>query len=105
MTSPERQPEPESNKRTKVAGRHRVRKWVARVGFGILFFLLLVVVGVQIVLWTGIPESIVISNVEKGMGLRMGVNSLSTGWLGHTSMSGVKIALPLSQQAFLEVPE
>jgi len=85
--------------------RHRVRKWLARSALVVLALLVLIVIVIQIVLWTGLPKSIVVGQVENGMGLRMAVGSLSTNWLGHTSMGDVKIALPISEQSFFDVPE
>jgi hypothetical protein len=85
--------------------RHRVRKWLARLAAVVLGLLLLIVIIIQIVLWTGLPKQIVVGQVENGLGLRMAVGSLSTGWLGHTAMGDVKIALPISEQSFFDVPE
>ena len=85
--------------------RHRVRKWLARFSLVVLTLLILIIIVIQIVLWTGLPKSIVVGQVENGMGLRMAVGSLSTNWLGHTSMGDVKIALPISEQSFFDVPE
>lgn len=76
-----------------------------RIGIFLVGTLLLIALIVQIVLWTSLPKALVVSEVEKGLGLRMAVNGLSTGWLGHTSVGGAKLALPLSERAFLEVPE
>ena len=84
--------------------RHSVRRWVLRILLGVVALLVLVAIVVQIVLLTSFPKSMVVSQVEKGLGLRMGVSGLSTGWLGHTSMSGVKLSLPLDDQAFFDVP-
>lgn len=85
--------------------RHRVRKWLARIAAVVLGLLLLIAIVIQIVLWTGLPKSIVVGQVENGLGLRMAVGSLSTGWLGHTALGDVKIALPISDQSFFDVPE
>ena len=91
---------PEEKKRPS-----RFRKWLRRVAVFVLGLVFVVGVVIQIVLWTGIPKRIVVSQVEKGLGLRMGVESVSTGWLGRTSLHGVKLALPLSDQAFADVPD
>ena len=55
-------------------------------------------------LWTNLPRSIVLSQIEKQMGLRAEASSVSTGWLGHTTIRDVKLSLPLARQATLEVP-
>ncbi|HEY2586656.1 MAG TPA: hypothetical protein VGI81_12905 [Tepidisphaeraceae bacterium] len=85
--------------------RHRFRRWLARIAAVVLGLLLLIAIVIQIVLWTGLPKQIVVGQVENGLGLRMAVGSLSTGWLGHTSLGDVKIALPISDQSFFDVPE
>lgn len=85
--------------------RHRVRKWLARFALAVLALLILIVIVIQIVLWTNLPKGIVVAQVENNMGLRMAVGSVSTNWLGHTSMGQVKIALPISEQSFFDVPE
>lgn len=103
-TQPATQPAP-SEPAPAPPRRHRVRKWLAWIAAVVLALLLLIVIVIQIVLWTGLPKSIVVGQVENGLGLRMAVDSLSTNWLGHTSMGGVKIALPISDQAFFDVPE
>src|SRR6185312_9924306 len=85
--------------------RHRLRRWILRLVLTALVLIIIAFIAVEIVLQTTYPASIVVGQVEKGFGLRMGVTSVSTGWLGHTSMKGVKLALPLSEQSFVDVPE
>jgi hypothetical protein len=106
-TTGETQPAPQAERRDPAPPprRHRVRKWLARFAAVVLALLVLIAIVIQIVLWTGLPKSIVVGQVENGLGLRMAVDSLSTNWLGHTSMGNVKIALPISEQAFFDVPE
>ena len=70
---------------------------------GVIGLLILAAITIQIVLWTSVPKSIVVSQIENGLGLRIGVTGLSTGWLGRTKMTGVKLALPLSD-AVVDVP-
>lgn len=103
----EPQPAPPAERRDPAPPprRHRVRKWLARFSAVVLALLVLIIIVIQIVLWTNLPKSIVVGQVENGLGLRMAVGSLSTNWLGHTSMGDVKIALPISEQAFFDVPE
>lgn len=110
MDDPERNPSPApAPQRPSPPGepaprRHRVRRWLIRLLVVALIVLALAVIAIQAVLWTGMPKSMVVSRVEQGLGLHLSVKSLSTGWLGHTSLSGVKISLPLARQAFLDVP-
>src|SRR5690348_6424536 len=98
-------PEPDEHPDTAPKKPSRLRKWTRRIAIFVVGVVLVVFVAVQIILWTGIPKRIVVGQVEKGLGLRMGVNSVSTGWLGHTELHGVKLALPLSDQAFADVPD
>lgn len=85
--------------------KHLLRTWILRYIFALLLLVILAAIVVQIVLWTSLPKSIVVGQVEKGLGLRIGVNSLGTGWLGHTTLNDVELALPLSDQSFLRVPQ
>src|SRR5947209_1349232 len=104
MADSQTNPANEQGRGTSDRRRHRVRRWFFRLALIVVILLILAAIAVQIVLWTTVPKSLVVGQVEKGMGLRMGVTGLATGWLGHTSMSGVKIALPLQEQSFFEVP-
>jgi hypothetical protein len=96
-----------SQPEAKKVPRRPLRRWLWRISVFLVGLTVVLAIFFQIVLWTGLPRSIVVSIVEKGLGVRMGVTSLSTGWLGHTTLRGVKLALPLSQadQSFLEIPE
>jgi len=87
------------------AAKRRLRKWLIRIAIFVVGFILLVGIVIQAALLTGLPKAIVVGQVEKGLGLRMGVDRVSAGWFGRTSLYGVKIALPLSDQSFVEVPE
>ncbi|HSZ59850.1 MAG TPA: hypothetical protein VK797_29680 [Tepidisphaeraceae bacterium] len=100
---PPAQPPPEAKK----LRRRPLRRWLWRITAFVIGLALVLAIFFQIVLWTGLPRSIVVSIVEKGLGVRMAATGLSTGWLGHTTLHGVRLALPLSQanQAFLEIPE
>ena len=76
-----------------------------RLAIGVAALILLAAIAIQIVLWTSFPRSMVVSQIEKGMGLRIAVKSLSTNWLGHTTLRDVELSLPLSSQSFLNAPE
>ncbi len=83
-----------------------MKKWVVRISLGVVALLVLIVVIVQIILWTSLPKSIVVAQIEQQLGLRISTKSLSTGstgWLGHTTLSDVSLDLPLSQRSFLDV--
>lgn len=102
---PPQQPSPPAAAAPPPRRRHRVRKWLARLAAVVLLLLLLIAIVIEVVLHTGLPKQIVVGQVENGLGLRMAVGSLSTGWLGHTALGDVKIALPISDQSFFDVPE
>jgi hypothetical protein len=81
------------------------RRWLLRAAVIFFAFLFTCFVIVEIILLTGLPRDLVVAQVEKGFGLRMQVKSLSTGWFGNTTLDGVKLSLPLSDTAFVDVPE
>src|SRR5665213_127914 len=83
----------------------RWRRWLLKGGIIVLAFLVVCFVIAQIVLLSGLPRNLVVAQVEKGFGLRMQVKTLSTGWLGNTTLDDVKLSLPLSESAFVDVPE
>ena len=85
----------------------RLRRWMWRIGVFVIGTLLLIFIIIQVILFTGLPQSIMVGQVEKALGLRMSAQSVSTGWLGHTQLRDVKLALPLSQadQSFLTIPQ
>jgi hypothetical protein len=84
--------------------RHRVWRfaWRAAVVLGVI--LLLGIIAIQIILSTSLPRNIVVSALQKQFGLRIDANSMTTGWLGHTTLNKVTLALPLAEESFLEVP-
>ena len=79
------------------------KRWLLRIAGVLVFLLLLIALIVQMILWSNIPRGIVVSQIEQQLGLRLTVKSLSTGWLGHTQLNDVTIALPLAKKAFLDV--
>ena len=80
-----------------------MRRWLIRILLGIAALIVLLVVIVQIVLWTSLPKNIVVKQIEQELGLRISTDSLSTGWLGRSTLSNVAIGLPLSNESFLKV--
>jgi hypothetical protein len=84
--------------------RHRVRRAVVWICGLIVALLLLIVLVTQIVLMTDFPRRLVLSLVQKQLGLQVDAKSLSTGWFGHTTLREVTVSLPLSDKAFLTAP-
>jgi hypothetical protein len=64
----------------------------------------LIFIAAEIILATDLPRNLVISIVEKQLGLRITARSLSTGIFGHTTLDDVTATLPLSDKAFLSIP-
>ncbi|HEX4795574.1 MAG TPA: hypothetical protein VH370_17420 [Humisphaera sp.] len=81
------------------------RRWILRILFTLVAIVLLFAVTVQIILLTNFPRRLVVTQLEKQLGLKVDANSLQTGWLGNTQLQNVKLSLPLARSAFLDVPE
>jgi hypothetical protein len=81
------------------------RRWSLRLPVLLILLLLILAVLTQIVLWTNVPRDLVLGQLQKQLGLRVSAASLTTGWLGDTRLRDVAIALPLSDEALLRVPE
>jgi len=82
----------------------RVRKWSLRILIGVVALVLLLLVAVQVVLWTDMPRNWVLGAIQQKLQLRVSAASMETGWGGKTSLSEVTLALPLAQEAFLQTP-
>jgi hypothetical protein len=83
-----------------------MRRWLRRISIalGVLAALLvLLVIVVQIVLWTPLPRRIAIGLVEKQLGLRIATSKLSIGWFGSTELDDVTLGLPMAADSFLTV--
>src|SRR5687767_13171784 len=75
-----------------------------RLLLAVLLLLLIAAVVTQIVLWTNVPRDLVLTQLQKQLGLRVEAASLSTGWLGDTHLRDVTIGLPLSDDALVTLP-
>jgi hypothetical protein len=80
-------------------------RWLKRCAVALATLLIVVLVTAQVILSTSIPRRIVIAQVQNALGLRISAESVATGWLGHTTLKNVTVALPLAERAFLEIPE
>jgi hypothetical protein len=102
-----RQPAPPAERRPAepTRGRRRGGRRLLHALIGLVVLLLVLALVVQIVLWTNVPRNLVLKQLEKQLGLRVGAASLTTGWSGNTQLRDVSIALPLSDEALLTVPE
>ncbi len=81
-----------------------VRRWIAHIFIGLLGLILLAMAVVQVLLWTNLPKNLLVAQLEAQLGLRINAQSLSTGWLGHTTLKNGSLGLPLEEQTFLTVP-
>jgi hypothetical protein len=108
-TSPPAHVRPE---RGAAAEHGRSRGW-GRTILGALFWLVVVVlalliiaaVAVELVLGTGFPRQLIVSQVERELGLQVDAAEAEVGWTGQTTLRNLTLALPLGDQAFLAVPE
>lgn len=82
-----------------------MKRWFRRILFALLILIGLALIVTQIVLWTDYPRRIVLSLVQRELGLRVEAESMSTGWLGNTTLHDVKLSLPLGEESFVDVPE
>jgi hypothetical protein len=89
------------------ARRPASRKLRIAIRIGIVFaaLVLLVFVAAEIIFRTNLPRNLVIAAVEKQTGLHFNAKSLTTGLLGHTTLYGVDISLPLADKPFLQISE
>lgn len=81
-----------------------MRRWSIRILIALLVLLVLVIGVTQVVLWTDIPQRIVLAQVQRQLGLRMTAASVQTGWLGETDLRDVTLSLPLADESFLRMP-
>ncbi len=85
--------------------RSSLRRWAIRIGIALAGLLILIFIVGEIIFLTDLPRNLVVNSLQKQLGLKIGVKSLSTGWLGNTTLHDVAITLPLADRAFLDVPE
>jgi hypothetical protein len=80
-----------------------MRRWLIRISIGVAALIVLVIVVVQLVLWSSLPKKIVLGQIEKELGLRISADSLSAGWFGNAELTNVTLGLPLQSSSFLTV--
>lgn len=81
--------------------RHLFRKILIGLGIAIL----VLIIAVQIVLSSSLPKTIILGAIEKSLGLKAEAAGVKTGWWGHTSVTDVKLTIPLEDGPFLETKE
>ena len=81
-----------------------MKRWTLRILLALLIVIVVAIVIAQIVLWTDFPRTLVMRLVQQQLGLRVEAKTLSTGWFGSTTLSDVKVSLPLAEESFLSMP-
>src|SRR5437870_10910745 len=84
---------------------HRYRNWLVRILMIAIAVIAIVGVAIQLILTTDLPKNLVVSGLEKQLGLRVSASSMSTAWLGRSTLEDVTLALPLAEESFLSVPQ
>jgi hypothetical protein len=79
-----------------------MKKWSLRILVSIVALLLLLAAAVQVVLWTDLPQNWVLAALQEKLQLRISAQHFSTGWSGHTQLSGVTVSLPLADEDLLQ---
>jgi hypothetical protein len=80
-----------------------MRRWSIRILIGLAAVIVLIIVAVQVVLWSQLPKDIVTKQIEQELGLRISCRRLTTSWLGRTTLTDVSLGLPLAEKSFLNV--
>jgi hypothetical protein len=80
------------------------KKWFLRIVLGIVILVALLLLAVQVVLWTDLPRGWVLSVIQEKLQLRVAAQNFSTGWGGDTTLTGVSASLPLAEESFLQAP-
>jgi hypothetical protein len=85
--------------------RRRLRDFLVRLLMIVIVIVALLGVAIQILLTTDIPKNLVVSNLERQLGLRVTASSMQSGWMGRSNLEDVTLALPLAEESFLQVPQ
>jgi hypothetical protein len=85
--------------------RASLRRWIMRVLVAVVTLLFVVIVATHLVLGTDIPRKMIVVQLQRSLGLRVATQSASVTWMGGTTLRDVSIALPLSDQPMVTVPE
>lgn len=82
-----------------------MRKWFRRILGSIAMLLLLLAAALQVLLWTDLPKNWVLAALQEKLRLHISAQQFSTGWKGHTELSGVAVGIPLEDKAILQIPK
>ena len=84
---------------------HRYRHWLLRLVMIAIVLIAIVGVAIQLILTTDVPRNLVVSSLEKQLGLRVTASSMQSAWFGRSTLDDVTLALPLAEESFLSVPQ
>lgn len=82
----------------------RRRRWGRRLlvaGITLAIVLVVAVVIIQVVLSGDLPRRLIISGLERALGVRVEVERVRTGWFGRTELRGLKLTFPLADEPFV----
>lgn len=93
---PSSQPEPTR------APRRRKRRWLLRIAVSLVVLLLLIIVGIQAILWSDLPRNLILPALQKTLGVKVEADSVRAGWWGDTVVENVRMTIPLEDQPFVK---
>jgi hypothetical protein len=80
-----------------------MRRWAIRITGGIVLLLLAIALTIQIILWTDLPRRWILHAVNSYTGLVVNAESISSTWMGRTTLRNVTLHLPLDKENFFSV--
>ena len=81
-----------------------MKRWSLRILLALLILIVIGIIVTQVVLSSDYPRTLVLGLVQRQLGLRVEAKTLETGWFGSTTLSDVKVSLPLAGESFLSMP-
>ncbi|MFC1783230.1 hypothetical protein ACFL02_06550 [Planctomycetota bacterium] len=85
--------------------RNSVFRRLVRLSLITFCIVLLLLVIIQVILWTDLPRQWVLQIISEKTGINVRAEYFSTGWKGETKIKNVSLALPMEQEPFLRVEE
>ena len=82
---------------------HRVLRFFRKLLITGVVAAIVVVIIVQLFLWSDYPRQIAVHIAEHVTGLRVDIGRLTLGWMGTTSIDQLRVGLPLQSDPFLSV--
>jgi len=82
-----------------------MRSRILKILFILFVLLVVAAVTIQVILWTDLPQGLVIQTIQKELGIKVTASSLRTGWWGKTTIKDFALSLPMEDRPFLLIPE